>query len=176
MTSTSGLRRYYDNSCHINKELDLRSLNAQLHALYTYWVAEGWFRRDFVTAVDHVTALFMCYFFMEPIGAMPSGEKDDCLVKTLALAQYTSAPEDPKKRFYDDDGGIAAGGILERVHKALAPHFMAWCTAGWHPRDFSQAARDGASVVVYDHELCCSFEGLGGGKTSKEFLATPFGH
>lgn len=169
---TQAYARYFDDCGNKNPDVNTTALEAVVHALYTRWVRAHYHRRDFICALEHTAELFFTEWLM---AGRPDLRGMSVELTTLALAPKSKREfHGPEPRFYDELSSINPD-IDDSAHRpALAPHFAAWCSANFAPRDFMQAVSDVAKVVVYDHELAMSFGGMGGGKDSETFLSTPY--
>ncbi len=169
---TQAYVRYYDDRGTKNPAVNTEALASAVHALYTRWVRSHYHRRDFISAVEHLADLFFVDWLM---AGSPDLRGMSVELPTLPLAPKSKREfHGQEPRFYDELSSINPD-IDDSAHRpALAPHFAAWCSAGFAPRDFIQVVVDTAKVVVYDHELAMSLGGLGGGKDSEAFLTTAY--
>lgn len=165
-------RRYYGDDCQVDKDLDLSKMKQLLHAAFTHWVARNWHQRDFQCAVEHCATMAYLGFAMEGRPTLV-GEMPPAPVIALASPRKTPAGE-PARRLYDELNALSPEIDLSMLDQALAWLFVKWLQDGWHARDFIQAAKDCASVLCYDYDLCCSLGGLGGGRTGVQFLSEAY--
>lgn len=166
------MKRYHNTppAATATPENFAKPFTSLLHVLFTEWKSAGGLHRDFPEVINHVASLLLLEDLMNP-GILHEAALLPAPPELPALAPYRAPGELPVKRFYDDEGEITSFST-DTWMLLLGAYFTHWCAAGFHPRDFLTCAHEYASSEVYDYELCRSFEGLGGGKTEKEFLTT----
>lgn len=170
------LKRYYTENSSVNPDIPQAftcTLMVQLHAMYTHWIFSGGFPKDFSSCLRHVSDILM---FEHLWHGSPSLEEPspELVVPTMELCPYKDPATLTTFRFYDEDGGLHHRSNTDFYREKLLPFFLHWGQMGYVLRDFTALVSDSATAVIYDHELCESLGGLGGGKTGKEFLTTRY--
>lgn len=172
----SAPRRLLDDRSRPHPDAPSQLFGQALHPAYTHWVASGFHRRDFESAVDHHASLMLIDYFMhEHAGSL------DQLLDSLPQEQLVEPLAVPGKRrdaaqtrFYDELCDIAPEIDTSRIERAVRFLFGQWLRQGWLAGDFPAMATGAAKVLIYDHECAMSLGGLGGGKTGEQFLSTPY--
>ncbi len=178
-TQVNQPRRYYTDDSGVSPQAPAKEFGVALHAPYTHWIRNNYHRRDFLCAVEHVAQVLLCEYLMllkattaEERAAIFRARADKAPV--CVPAAFNKKPsQEPARRLYDELCSLAPEVNLEPLEQAMAPMFALWLEQQWLARDFTSACKDAAAVLVYDHELCLSFGGLGGGKTEEQFLSQP---
>ena len=172
--TTQPKNRYYDDEGSVNPLLCLSGLKKQIHALFTYWVADNCLPHDFIEAIEHTATLFYIDYLWNGKPDL-SDEVFKYPVEMLELARFQK-PEKQSSvlRFYGEDSNLNGRIDTSRQSEALAMFFIKWVADNWLARDFSQAAKDCAVSVLHDFDICKGMGGLGGGKTAEQFLTTPY--
>lgn len=166
-------KRYFSNDGNSPAKLDPPAMSAQLHAAYTHWVGNNCHIRDFVAAVEHVAQFATAAWLIDGSPRL-NGQMPQLQAVALCNASLNKPQQGAALRFYDEHNEINPGVDLSLIERVIHHAFVNWVGDAWHPRDFRGFATDCADVLVYDHMLCRSLAGLGGGRTEQEFLTQAY--
>jgi hypothetical protein len=168
--------RLYRDDGTTNPDINLSHMKLQAHALFCQWVRSNYHVRDFVEAIEHQATSLYSEYLISGSPEIPAHLLLPDAATLISMAPFFEAQltdNEHKPRFYTAGGALNPTILLgEEFQAVLAQLFGHWVNRGYHARDFIQAVKDCAMTVYHGYTTSESMDGLGGCKTTEQFLNT----